>query len=177
MLPLCGIAAMATPYVRTPLEQFMLSHVLVQIPLLVLAGVWFGYTLTNGRFVVLPYHFALPLLVSCFIIAVVWMLPRVLDAALVLPLFVLFKFLSLPFLLGLVLPYAWKGVGPITRTFFATNMISMAMVLAWLYIKAPVRLCNNYLLGEQRLLGTVLLVIVATVSLWWISTVLFRASR
>ena len=171
LLPAVGVALLATPYARMLLEQSMLTHVLVQLPLLTLAGALAGVRLARGpagnRPVTIPYHHALPLLTWCLTIAMIWMLPRLLDASLEHPAFTAFKFVSLPLLLGLPLPYAWRSVGQITRAFFIANLLSMGGVLAWLYIASPVRLCYYYLIAEQKLLGIALLCIVGTVALYW----------
>jgi hypothetical protein len=34
-----------------------------------------------------------------------------------------------------------------------TNAISMLAVLGWLYVIAPVRVCNNYLVDQQEIAG------------------------
>ena len=61
---------------------------------------------------------------------------------------------------------AWKNIGPITKAFVVTNVISMLVVLAWLYIEAPVRLCNYYLIDEQQKLGMCLLYIAGLLALF-----------
>ena len=78
------------------------------------------------------------------------MLPRALDAALTNPLTEAAKFVSLPALVGLPLALAWQRLPIIGRGFILTNVISMLAVLGWLYIAAPVRICNNYLVGSAN---------------------------
>ena len=95
----------------------------------------------------------------------IWMLPRMLDASLVYAGYHFAKFTTLPLLLGLPLAFAWKNVGAITKAFFICNLISMLLVLAWLYIEAPVRLCNYYLIEEQKILGVCLIYIAGILSL------------
>ena len=168
LLPLLGIALLATPSARVLLEQSMLTHVLVQLPLLVLAGLWLARGLAGNQPPAIPYHYALPLLTWCLAVAMIWMLPRLLDASLEQPAFATLKFVSLPLLLGLPLLYAWRSVGAITKAFFIANLLGMGGVLAWLYIASPVRLCYYYLGAEQKLLGIALLGIVGGVSVYWI---------
>ena len=82
-----------------------------------------------------------------------WMLPRALDAALTEPLAEVGKFLSLPLLVGFPLVLAWRRLTLIGRGFVWTNFISMLAVLGWLYIVAPVRVCNSYLVNDQEHAG------------------------
>jgi hypothetical protein len=92
------------------------------------------------------------------------MLPRSLDAALAEPAMAVAKFISLPALLGLPLAQSWCRLHPIARGFVWAKLVSMLGVLGWLYLAAPVRLCNFYLLDEQLLLGRAMLAIGAALA-------------
>jgi hypothetical protein len=99
-----------------------------------------------------------------------WMLPRSLDAALDHSIMEVAKFITLPLLTGLPLYHSWAGLSLIGRGIVWSNFIAMLFVLAWLYLAAPLRICNNYLLNAQEALG------------WYlfgagIAAVLFIASR
>ena len=52
-------------------------------------------------------------------------------------------------LAGAPLALAWQRFGPIARGFLWTNVVSMLAVLGWLYMAAPVRVCNSYLASAQ----------------------------
>ncbi len=159
---------LATPVARSFLEQSMLSHMLVQIPLLVLCGAWMINHFINKFQLRIAYHFALPLLIIALTTAMFWMLPRNLDASLEHGSFEALKFISLPLLLGATFVLGWKSSGEITKSFICTNLISMLFVLAWLYIEAPVRLCNYYLIDEQKILGESILYVAGIFSLFLI---------
>lgn len=159
------IVVLALPLAREILEQFMISHVLVQLPLLVLCGVWVGLYVDKKWQLIIPYYKALPLLLIALFTAMFWMLPRALDSSLEHDGYFMAKFLTLPLLLGVPLVLAWRNIGPITKAFVVTNIISMLVVLAWLYIEAPVRLCNYYLIDEQQMLGMCLLYIAGLLAL------------
>lgn len=146
---------LATPPARHALEANMTTHVLVQMPLLAGLG-----ALTV---LLLPVRLraglaeavggAVPLTTLALIASSYWMLPRAMDAALESVAAELAKFISLPLLVGAPLALAWRRLGLIGRGFVLTNMISMLAVLGWLYIAAPVRVCNNYLVDAQASAG------------------------
>ncbi len=166
------IFLLASPFARSILEISMLTHVLVQLPLLTLCGIWIAINIKKHKISSIPYHYSLPLLIVALITSMFWMIPRVLDASLEHTTFTVLKFISLPFLLGVPLALGWKNIGSITKAFVITNILSMLIVLAWLYIEAPMRLCNYYLIDEQKQLGVYLLYISGFISLLW-STKLF----
>lgn len=147
--------ALATPLARGWLEASMSGHMLVQIPLLAAIGVAACRLLPQHRQEALLTAAGGP--VACVLAALFassyWMLPRALDGALANPLIEVAKFVSLPTLVGAPLALAWRRLAMIGRGFVWTNFISMLAVLGWLYIAAPVRVCNNYLVDEQASAG------------------------
>ena len=146
---------LATPVARAALEATMGRHMLVQIPLLAAAGVIAARWLPERRkdSLLAACGGALPCVGVALFAASYWMLPRALDAALANPLAEAAKFISLPALVGLPLTLAWQRLSVIGRGFVWTNFISMLAVLGWLYIAAPVRVCNSYLVDEQGSAG------------------------
>lgn len=136
---------------REPLEARLLTHVLVQMPLLVAAGV-----ILAPCFDVLDGEWnrggtaALVVVAGCL---AVWMLPRSVDAALRDPVAELAKFASLPVLGGVPLALGVRRAPPLLRAFLAAQAVAMCGVLAFLYTHAPVRLCNGYTEEAQRELG------------------------
>ena len=158
----------AAPITRSFLEQSMLTHMLVQIPLLALCGALVTSHFADKFNLQLAYHYALPLLIIALTTTMFWMLPRNLDASLEYVSFEILKFISLPIFLGATVILGWKNSGTLTKSFVITNLISMLVVLAWLYIEAPIRLCNYYLVDEQKLVGIYLLYGTACISLYWL---------
>ncbi|MCM2253336.1 MAG: hypothetical protein NDJ19_13320 [Ramlibacter sp.] len=146
---------LATPSVRGWMEASMTGHMLVQIPLLAAIGA------LSCR--LLPWRLqdrllaaaggAIPCVLLATFASTYWMLPRALDDALTHGWNEAAKFLSLPLLVGLPLGLAWKRLEVMGRSFVWTNAISMLAVLGWLYIAAPVRVCNNYLVDQQESAG------------------------
>lgn len=162
-------ALLVLPPLRLALEGHLVGHLLVQIPLLALAGGLLGRALLDGPPTAAGAGAWTPgglagLLLALFT-AVFWMLPRSLDAALVEPAMAAAKFVSLPLLLGLPLALSWPRLHPVARGFVWANLLSMLGFLGWLYLAAPARLCNFYLIEEQTMLGRALLAIGAALAL------------
>lgn len=163
---------LATPAARASLEATMSAHMLVQIPLLATTGYFACLLLPKSwqEKLLVVMGGAIPCVLLAIFASSYWMLPRALDAALLHPLAELAKFISLPFLVGLPLALAWKRLSIIGRGFVWTNFISMLTVLGWLYIAAPVRVCNNYLVNQQEITGWRMVELAFIIFLWWLST-------
>ncbi len=159
------------PPVAAGLEGSMLGQMLVQIPLLGLAGGLVARAACGGRPAALAGFNAggFPGLFVAFFAAAVWMLPRMLDAALASPLTEAAKFVTVPLFLGAPLALSWKLLPSVARGFVWANLISHAAVLGWLYSVSPDRLCTRYLLDQQATLGAALLIVAAglAIALGW----------
>lgn len=153
------------PALRHALEADMSRHMLVQIPLLVLVGcAWAGVVPPGLRHGLCDWNrggITGLLLVSLW--PMVWMLPRVMDAAFGTPWVEAAKFLGLPLLAGLPLALSWPRAGLVVRGLFLANLVSMLLLVGWLYQALPQQLCANYLQDQQQRLGT---------NLWWLAAVL-----
>lgn len=160
---------LALPPLRTWLEGSMAGHMLVQIPLLAVAGVLGAFALPPRlRRLLGAYNaYGLPFTLLACLVSTYWMLPRALDAALTQPLMEVAKFVSLPLLVGLPLALSWRPLGAIGQGFVAANFISMVSVVGWLYIVAPVRVCNNYLVDQQTVTGWLLVAVSGLLFLAW----------
>lgn len=172
--PWLGVAlwlALALPPVRHALEATMTLQMLVQIPLLAFAGwrmalflprQWIGAVAAWNRSGISGF-------VLASLAAIVWMLPRALDAALDAPPIEIAKFISIPPLIGAPLAISWPRAGFVVRGVFLVEVVAMTFRLGWLYLVSPVRLCSNYLLSDQQQLGKIMLAIgvVVTLVLAW----------
>jgi hypothetical protein len=157
------------PPVAAWLEGSMVGHMLVQIPLLALAGGLVARWAAGGRRAELAGFNArgFPgLLITTFGVAV-WMLPRMLDAALRSPLMEAAKFISVPLFVGVPLALSWPLLPPVARGFIWANLISHAAVVGWLYTVAPNRLCTRYLYDQQGVVGTALLILAMALLVGW----------
>lgn len=164
-------AALAVPPVRHALESTMTLQMLVQIPLLALAGWllargtpdWFERRLAGWN------HRGISGLLLASLGGIVWMLPLAMDAALDDPRFAVAKFLSVPLLIGAPVALSWPRAGFVVRGVVLLELTATAFRLGWLYLISPVRLCSNYLLNDQQQLGKLLLAVgfVIVLTLAW----------
>lgn len=130
----------------------MASHMLVQLPLLALAGAW----LARGR--ALPAALAAALrggvagLVFFGFVMGLSMLPRVLDAAAQDARYEIAKFVLWP-LAGAALVHAWPRCPPLARVVVHVEVIATLLRFGWGYWASPQRLCANYLIDDQARTG------------------------
>jgi len=166
------VAMLALAPLRAWLEASMRAHMLVQMPLLALAGFVAAAALPPCWRNALHRQAggSVPLALAAMLASSYWMIPSALDAALVDPWVETAKFVSLPLLVGAPLALAWERLGSIGRGFVWTNFFSMLAVLGWLYVAAPVRVCNSYLVGEQALAGWSMVYIAIALFLGWLSS-------
>ncbi|HJR12915.1 MAG TPA: hypothetical protein VJ833_03370 [Rhodanobacteraceae bacterium] len=156
---------LALPPVRHVLEATMTLQMLVQIPLLAATGWWLAPLLAHRVIDALSgwNRSGISGMLLASFVAVVWMLPRMLDAALENPWVALAKFASVPLLIGVPLAFSWPRAGFVVRGVFLVETLATVFRLGWLYAVSPVRLCSNYLLSDQRTLGKVLLAVGCTI--------------
>ncbi len=143
------------------LEQSLVASLLIGYPLLVCFGYFLGVmALKRGSIVSLvEYSGGIPgVLLASFALAL-WMIPRWMDASVAILNIGIFKYLSLIFLVGFMLGCSWPRMHFITRAVVKIEFLTMLFRLGWIYVISPDRLCNNYLFGEQVLLGKSFLVI------------------
>lgn len=152
---------MATPAFRRWLEASMTLQMLVQMPLLAIAGWWLASLVPlciRNRLARFDAG-GVTGLVLASAVSLPWMLPRAMDAAVDVPWVAFAKFASLPLLVGLPFALSWPRMGFVVRGVFFAEAIAMCFRLGWLYLASPERLCANYLIGDQQRLGRWLLVI------------------
>jgi len=139
----------------------MTLQMLVQIPLLALAGGWLAQETPGwlNQRLARWNHQGISGLLLASLTGMVWMLPLALDAALDDPRFTLAKFLSVPLLIGAPVALSWPRAGFVVRGVVLLELTATAFRLGWLYLISPVRLCSNYLLGDQERLGKLLLAV------------------
>ena len=162
--------ALSLPPLRSLIEQSMAWHMVVQMPLLVLAG-WLAARATPS-FLMLrrltPFNqFGLTGFMAAQVIIAYWMLPIAIDRAVVLPLFDALKLLTL-FTSGMLLADAFKRAPAALQLFFIGYWVSM---MAWLGIylaTTDLRLCNAYSLQGQISTGWGLLALGLLVGAVWI---------
>jgi hypothetical protein len=152
-------ALIASPPMVTALESSMVGHMLIQLPLLALAGGLAARGLVGQRgwsAAGLNANGIAGLVVATFA-AVVWMLPRALDGALTNVAVEAAKFITVPVLVGAALALSWPLAGVLVRGLIWAHIVAMQLALGWLYLATPVRLCVSYRLDQQSMLGAAML--------------------
>ncbi|GAB3802795.1 hypothetical protein [Virgibacillus kimchii] len=155
------------------LESMMYTHMLVQIPLLIVAGWMMGkVVMEKGK----PFFDkwnanGVPGITLTIVVTMYWMLPRAMDEALMYWPVEVFKLVGLPLLAGIPLRDSWKKLRAVGQSFVYLNYLPMFGLMAWLYIDTPIQVCNSYLESEQRVLGWGFFIITAAMVLFIIQYV------
>lgn len=162
------LCLLAWPGVRHGLEASMTRHMLLQYPLLMLAG-WLLAAALPGRWLarlnLWNAHGISGLFATALMLAIL-MIPRVLDLALVDGRIEAVKFLAL-LSCGAAIRLSWKAAGLLVQGFFLGNVLPMMAVAGNLYETSPMRVCNAYLLDDQARLGQMLVWIAAAIAAAW----------
>jgi hypothetical protein len=155
------------PPLRHALEANMATHMVVQLPLLALAG-WLAAPAARRyepRWLAEADWLGIPGIVLALFSSSYWMLPLALDAALRDWRVEVIKLLSLPLGLGLPLGLSWPRMPLLGRAFVVANVISKLGAVGGLFLIAPNRLCAYYLLDQQTEAGWALIGIAAVAGL------------
>lgn len=167
-LALCAL--LAWPALRQALEASMWRHMVLQFPLLMGAGALLAAALPpRVRAAVARWnaHGIAGLVLVAGVLSVL-MVPRVLDLALRDPAIEAAKCAAL-LCAGAALRLSWRAAGLVVQGFFLGNLLPMTAVVGQLYIDAPLRLCNAYLLDDQARLGQWLIALAALAALGWLA--------
>jgi hypothetical protein len=162
---LLAITLAATP-VRDVLVARMSLHMLVQVPLLLLAG-WLLRGRATTRSVDAPFDPAgAPGLLLGTAVLTAWMIPRALDLAVTSSSVAWLQSVTLV-VTGALMRGAWARAGALGQAFFVGNLTWMAAVAGLLLRDAPVRLCTTYLERDQYYAGTGLLLLATACGVRW----------
>ena len=111
------------------------------------------------------------------IVSTGWMVPRALDGAISSGAIELFKFVSLPLLVGAPVALSWPELPFIGKGFLLANVLPMWAVVGWLYVAAPTRVCNYYLVDQQVVAGYGLIIASIMAGAAVLGTVVFGVNR
>ncbi|MEO7941052.1 MAG: hypothetical protein ABIR55_20710 [Burkholderiaceae bacterium] len=153
------------PALRHTIEARMLLHMLVEFPLLFAAG-WAVQYLCLRRPAMQPLARSMVLVdwrgwsgaTLATIVTVTWMLPTLLDLALLDPMVAAAKYASW-WIAGWMLAGSLRRMDPELLLFLVGNIAWMMASAGMLYIDAPARLCVNYLQDDQRQTGIALVLL------------------
>ncbi len=157
--------ALLWPALRHTVEARMLLHMLLEFPALFVAGWAMQRMLLRvaamrqlaRSWVLLDWRGWTGATLATVVTAA-WMLPSLLDMALLSAAVASVKYLSW-WLAGWVLAGSLRRADPELRLFVAGNLAWMMASAGMLYIDAPERLCVNYLQGDQRQTGIALVLV------------------
>ena len=165
VLALLAAVALSLPPLRTLIEQSMVWHMLVQMPLLVLAGWWAAAAwappagLRWNRFGLSGF-----MLAQCMV--AYWMIPALVDRAVVLPSADAAKLLTL-WLAGIALRQGCVQAPPVVQLFFIGYGLPMMAWLGLYLANTDLRLCNAYSLQSQLRAGWGLVALASALGLAW----------
>ena len=157
--------ALSLPPMRALIEQSMVWHMLVQMPLLVLAG-WFAAAAWAPSRGLRWNRFGLSGLMLAQCILAYWMIPALVDRAVVLPWVDAAKLATL-WLAGLALRVGYRQAPPLVQLFFIGYGLPMMAWLGFYLASTDLRLCNAYSLESQARAGWGLLGLASLLGLAW----------
>ncbi|KPF48362.1 hypothetical protein IP87_03130 [beta proteobacterium AAP121] len=170
--------ALSLPPLRVFIEQSMVWHMLVQMPLLVLAGacaaaVW--PQALGGRWARCNrYGLTGFMLAQC--ITAYWMVPALVDRAVVLPSADAGKLATL-WLAGVALRQGWVQAPLAVQLFFLGYGLPMMAWLGFYFLSTDLRLCNAYSLESQLRTGQGLLALSAALGAAWAASLWRQLAR
>jgi hypothetical protein len=166
-------AALSLPPLRRLIEQSMVWHMVVQMPLLILAG-WVGAHAISAT--KRSHHaptamsswnqFGLTGGLTALVALAYWMLPSSIDRALVVWGSDAFKLASL-WLCGAVLRHSAARAPLVVQLFFVGTALPMLVWAGLYFANTDQRLCNAYSLDSQITAGRSLAVLAVALALWW----------
>lgn len=148
------------------LEAAMFRHMLLQMPLIVVAGWQLAARPARPVLRAGLDPFGLTSLSALLFISAYWMVPRALEQSLMLPVAEAAKFISL-LLAGALLPGAARRARLVIQLFFLGNFCWMSAIAGIQYQDMPQRLCNAYALDDQLITGTGLVALSLLLAIAW----------
>ena len=174
-----GGAALSLPPLRPLIEQSMVWHMLVQMPLLVLGG-WLvaGHQWAGQPPALLERfnRFGLTGFIVTTSIAGYWMIPSSIDRAVVMPGTDMAKIITL-WLCGAALRHSIERAPPLVQVFFLGYTLPMMVWLGLYYVTTELRLCNAYSLESQVAGGIGLVVSGSAAGAVWLACLWRRQSQ
>nr|MCU0649597.1 hypothetical protein [Gemmatimonadaceae bacterium] len=165
----CAALTLVAP-VRHWLEASMTRHMLIGVPLGLVAGVLIVREPGRLGRAAMPWNPAgIPGIVLGLALSAVPMVPRVLDRA-TQSLAVDAIKVALLLVAGMAFGLSWRRVGAMGQAFVIGNIGWMLGAVGVMLQEAPERLCAVYLQGDQRRAGTGLVIGAVLVVAGWLAT-------
>ena len=175
---LAAALALSLPPGRMLIEQSMVWHMLVQMPLLVLAGWWAMAAWAPGRAGARTpgwriNRYGLTGFMLAQSILAYWMLPAKIDSAVVLPSVDAAKLASL-WLAGAALREGFRQAPLAVQLFFVGYGLPMMVWLGLYLATTDLRVCNAYSLASQVRAGQGLVALSAALGVMWVAGLFSR---
>jgi hypothetical protein len=161
-------AALSMPPLRSLIEQSMVWHMVVQMPLLMVAG-WLCATCWSRTRSDAPSawnQFGLTGGLMTLVVLAYWMLPSSIDRALVVPRADALKLASL-WVCGALLQRSAVQAPLVVQLFFVGTVLPMLMWAGLYFASTDLRLCNAYSLDSQIAAGRGLAGLAVLLALGW----------
>jgi hypothetical protein len=160
-----ALAVMAPPLGRW-LEAHMWTHMVLQMPALLLAGGLMSAALPRTPRAERWNLGGVPALFAASLVLAFWMIPIALDRAVADITWDAAKALSL-LLTGALVVASWSIAPTVIQAFFVGNVAWMSIVVGMLYQEDGQRLCNAYLQDDQADTGRALVWVAAVCGALW----------
>ena len=162
--------ALSLPPLRSLIEQSMVWHMVIQMPLLVLGG-WLSMQALGKRRAaqwLAPWNrYGLTGFIAAQAIIAYWMLPLAIDRAVVVLQDDVLKLLTL-WVSGAMLQHSVARSPAVLQLFFVGYTIPMMIWLGFYFTTTDLRLCNAYSLASQVNAGRGLVVLGFLLGLAWL---------
>jgi hypothetical protein len=163
------VALFLLPPLRSWIEGSMARHMLLGVPVLVIAGILLARTRVRSAW----NPGGVPGAVIALGFSAVVMIPRVLDAAVQsLAADVIKSVIGVS--AGVAFAWSWSALGVLGQAFVIGNIGWMLGAAGLLLQQAPERLCVVYLQGDQRRAGVGLVVAAVLIVAAWLATAPWR---
>jgi len=161
-LGLSGALVLSCWAARATLDGTMWLQMLVQAPILVVAGVLAARDVPPARSWLRAWnaHGIAGLTLAAGGV-MLWMIPRLLDAAVEHPSVDALKYATLV-ASGAIGAVSWRAAGVVVRVFLFGNATWMTATIGLLLLDSASRLCANYTMNDQQYAGYGLLVVTLT---------------
>lgn len=166
---------------RGSLVGSMSLHMLVHIPMLVVAGILLARALQDWLVQPARREFTrrlavqaaacnqhgIPGLLYATFVGMYWMIPKALDSVLLSPQADMAKFASVV-LAGMWLYGSWRRAHNVIRLFFLGGFCWTSAIAGMLYQESTARLCNFYLMNDQTWAGRGLVILAIILPAGWL---------
>lgn len=168
--------ALSFPPLRVLIEQSMVWHMVVQMPMLVVAGWLIAQALPSPLSTIMRWNrLGLTGALTAQLILAYWMLPIAIDRAIILPVSDIAKVLSL-LVCGLALRDTFLRAPVVVQVFFVGYGLSMLLGLGIYFTKTEQRLCNAYSQDSQIATGQGLIALAILAAVMWLAANLRRTT-